>query len=141
MITANIFFKTSWEAYRLMVIVPLLARYRLPDVELFVESEPLKAYVNHGKWLVKCECGGAEKMWEEGVFFCQSCLNARHKHQYRHAIFPSNREKIEQLLEIRPVPNRNWNNQRDIKRLGREETVADLKAENELHKAELLEVS
>jgi len=131
MITANQFFKSSWETYRLMVIMPAMVKHGLLQVIYDEVSLPLEAFVNHGRWIVKCECGGAEKAWEEGWFMCQSCFNAGHKHQYRKAVFPKNRPKIEALLVLRPIPNRNWRN----------ETLAMLTAENKEHKAELLEVT
>lgn len=139
MITANEFFKTSWEAYRLLVIVPAMAKRHIPE-GAHSDAPPLQAYVNHGRWIVKCECGGAEKAWEEGVFMCQSCFNAGHGHKYRQAVFPKDRQKIEALLALRPLPNRNWNNLHDRIRLGRDETAADLERENKEHRAELLEV-
>ena len=131
MITANTFFKSSWEAYRLMVIMPSMVGHGLLQTAYDKVSPPLQAYVNHGRWAVKCECGGAEKAWEEGWFMCQSCFNAGHKHQYRRSIFPKERLKIENLLEVRPLPNRNWYPG---------ETLFQLQAENKEHKAELLEV-
>ena len=130
MITANRFFKSSWNTYNVMVIVPTLVQKGI--LEMGVDTlSPLLTYVNHGRWVVKCECGGAEKAWEEGFFMCQSCFNAGHKHQYRKSVFPKDRVKIEELLSLRSLPNRNW-------LLG--ETINDLEAENKEHKAELLEV-
>ena len=139
MITANQFFKGSFETYRTLVLLPgmsmRLVNRNLPSPlkeNIDSDSPPLEAYVNHGRWVVKCECGGAEKAWEEGWFMCQSCFNAGHKHQYRRSIFPKERLKIENLLEVRPLPNRNWYPG---------ETLSQLQAENKEHKAELLEVS
>ena len=132
MITANKFFKTNWEAYRLMVIMPAMAKHGLLQTIYDETSLPMQAYVNHGRWVIKCECGGAEKAWEEGWFMCQSCFDAGHKHQYRRSVFPKDRLKIEKLLEIRPIPNRNWYPG---------ETLSQLRAENREHKTELLEVS
>lgn len=126
-ITANKYLNMSWEDYNLAVVKPMLAKYGLqPTIS---EDGQLIAEVNHGRWIVVCECGGAEKMWEEGVFMCMSCMNARHKHQYRKAIFPKARKRIEALLLRRPVINRNWS-------VG--ETLAQLQSENEQHREELL---
>ncbi len=142
MITANIFFNRvrypgcpqtgSFEAYKLIVLAKELAHGGIPEQGYDITSPPLQAYVNHGRWVVKCECGGAEKAWEEGWFMCQSCFNSRHKHQYRRSVFPKSREAIEKLLALRPLINRNW-------RPG--ESLAQLKAENQEHRAELLEVA
>ena len=129
MITANTWLKMSWQAYRLITIVPAMAKQGLGDFGCDITSLPLQAYVNHGRWIVKCECGGAEKAWEEGWFMCQSCYNAKHKHQYRKVIFPEFRKDIEELLSKRPLPNRNWIVN---------ETIGDLMKENEEHNEELL---
>lgn len=141
MITANTFFNRvrypgcprtgSWEAYRQIVIVPILMQLKVYEQGYDIESPPIKAYVNHGRWVIKCECGGAEKAWEEGWFMCQSCFNAKHRHQYRLSIFPKARSEIEAILELRPIPNRNWYPG---------EALLQLQIENEAHEAELLEV-
>jgi len=131
MITANVYNKTSLQAYHLMVILPRATKLGISHIGHDQESEPLKAYVNHGLWKVKCECGGCEKAWEEELFMCQSCLNSGHKHQYRQAIFPTARKSIEKLLALRPLANRNWTPG---------ETLNQLKADNQEHRAELLEV-
>ena len=114
-----------------MVIKAGMVRNHVPE-SAYSNSSPLQAYVNHGRWIVKCECGGAEKAWEEGIFMCQSCFNAGHKHQYRQSIFPKERLEIEKLLEMRPLSNRNWYSN---------ETLIQIEAENKEHKADLLEVS
>jgi len=128
-ITANRFFNTSWQAYKIAAITLGLAKHGLKDFGVD-KSEPVMAFVNKGKWLIKCECGGAEKAWEEGLFMCQSCWNAGHKHKCRRSIFPEQREEIERLLDKRPLENRNW---------FPGETVDDLLRENKEHEAELLE--
>jgi len=127
MITANTYFNMTWEQYRLSVVAPLLASYAILNPG--TADGELMAEVNHGRWIAKCECGGAEKVWEEGIFMCQSCWNGNHKHRYRNVVFPKARKQIEDLLSKRPVPNRNWY---------RDETVAQLRRENEAHKEELL---
>lgn len=127
MLTGNAYFNMPWAVYKGAILDPTLAKYGLQPR---VSTEGLLlAEVNHGRWIVKCECGGAEKMWEEGVFMCQSCYNATHKHQYRKAIFPQSRKAIEAILSKRPLPNRNWQSG---------ETLEQLKRENEEHREELL---
>jgi len=132
MITANEFFNTSFVLYcaRPRGILYNLAKNKLPLSLTVDESEPLKAYVNHGRWIVKCECGGAEKAWEEGLFMCQSCFNSAHKHHLRRSVFPKSRERIEKILSARPLHNRNCFPHESVKALERE---------NREHKSELLE--
>lgn len=125
--TANSFFNMTWEEYNQIAVMPQLSKYGIEPG--LADDGLILAYVNHGRWLVKCECGGAEKMFEEGIFMCQSCYNAGHKHKHRHAVFPKQRRQVEAILLRRPIPNRNW-------QLG--ETLAQLKQENEQHKEELL---
>lgn len=126
-LTANEILKTTWEAHNLSTILPQLAKYGVqPETST---TGILEAEINHGRWIVKCECNGAEKAWEEGLFMCLSCLNGAHKHQYRKVVFPEQRVDIESVLLCRPIPNRNWHPG---------EIVDQLKAENEEHKEELL---
>ena len=128
MITANEFFKMTFENYKQMVIIPAMMMNHLPVTE-DIDGKPLYAYVNHGRWIVKCECGGAEKAWEEGYFMCMSCFNSANRHKYRLSVFPEDRKQIEELLIDRPLVNRNW-------KAG--ETIEQLKTENKEHSAELL---
>jgi len=134
MITANEFFKMNWPNYKQMVIIPAMMKRHLPITEDTegIDGKPLCAYVNHGRWVVKCECGGAEKAWNEGYFMCQSCFNTFHGHKYRLSIFPEHRGQIEKLLIDRPLVNRNW-------KVG--ETLGQLLAENKNHETELLRVN
>ncbi len=131
MITGNLHFGMPWEAYRLSVIVPTMAKKLVKECG-YSDSPPVRARVDHGRWIVDCECKGAVFAFDEGIFMCSSCLNAEHKHQYRHLIFPRNRKRIERILLERPLDNRNWY-------LG--ETVTQLEADNKIHKAELLGVN
>ncbi len=126
-VTANTYFGMTWEQYQRSVVAPMLALHGILGPGM-ADGEVI-AEVNHGRWIVRCECGGAEKMWEEGVFMCQSCWNGNHRHQYRKVVFPKARKQIEGLLSKRPVPNRNWD---------RPETLAQLRRDNEAHKEELL---
>ena len=129
MITANIFFSQDWETYRRRVLILEMGKKLIAEQGYDNESPSLKAYINHGRWSVKCECGCGEYMWEEGWFMCRSCFNGNHKHKYRKAVFPSDRAKIESLLLVRPLQNRNWSS---------DETLGQLRAENKEHKEELL---
>lgn len=130
-VTANQFFRTSWQAYETAAITLGLVRQGLPLLKLVAEDNPVQVEINHGRWIAKCECGGAELVWEEGMFMCQSCWNGKHQHKYRLVVMPQNRKAIEDELDKRPLQNRNWDNG---------ETITSLKVENEAHKSELLEV-
>lgn len=137
MITGNRYFNCSFEDYCNRPKAGIYARMRmmgiLQSVPLAVDdSSPLNAYVNHGRWLVKCECGGCEYAWEEKLFMCQSCWNSGHKHKLRRVAFPLYRKAIEMMLAQRPLINRNW-------KPG--ETIDRLRKENREHINELLEVS
>jgi len=132
MITANKYFNNlSWQTYYDMVIIPALVKHGLLIYKEINKSAPLSAYINRGRWAVKCECGGGEYAWEEGIFMCQSCFNGGSKHQLRRILFPEVRREIEELLHKRPLLNRNWYPN---------ETLAQLEAENKEHESELLEV-
>ncbi|KKN16962.1 hypothetical protein LCGC14_0970790 [marine sediment metagenome] len=122
MITANLQYGPL-EAYKLNVILPMMAKRRLVPQGV-ADVAPLKARVNHGRWLVDCECAGAELAFEEGLFICLSCFNLEHGHKYRPVIFPKHRKAIELALMSRPVVNRNWEPG---------ESLAFLKADNERH--------
>lgn len=138
MITANEWNKCSLADFEKIKGIGIFARFlkvSIPlqasgaPIGLFEDEPPLQAYVNHGRWVVKCECRGAEKAWEEGLFMCLSCLNSGHKHKYRKVIFPKERAAIEAILIKRPLINRNWLPG---------ETLAQLGKENKDHKGELL---
>lgn len=122
MITGNLQ-HGPYEAYRLATILPLMGKHRLmaPGV---ADMAPLKARVNHGRWVVDCECAGAELAFEEGLFMCLKCFNLKHNHRFLPVVFPRNRQTIETELMRRAIANRNW---------GVGETVADLQADYEAH--------
>jgi len=131
MITGDLYFQMPWEAYKRLNTIPAMARKLLQHGGLD-NSAPLQARVDWGRWVVDCECKGAEFAFEEGEFMCQSCFNGGHQHKFRRVIFPKERKAIEMLLLQRPEGNRNWSPG---------ESIAKLKAENKMHKAELLEVN
>ena len=128
MITGDLNFGMPWAAFKKLKVEPTMAKRLLPQGGID-ESPPLKARINHGRWLVDCECGGAELAFEAGIFMCLSCYNATHKHQYRRFVFPKSRHAIETALLQRVEINRNW---------FPGESLTKLKAENEAHKEELL---
>ena len=132
-ITGNIFNNqvSEWEEYRLKTVVKMMVSNGIKTQAYDEKSPPMQAYINHGRWLVKCECGGAEKVWEEGWIMCCSCFNEKHGNKYRKTKFPKNRRQIEELLILRPMRNRNW-------MLG--ESIKQLKLENTMHREELYDL-
>jgi len=99
------------------------------DVEPFVPTAvaldaPVYAQVNHGRWIVACECGGAQ-LTRPGLdrFLCLECLNDHVGRQWRKVLWPRDVDAIDDALTTRPVNNRNWVHG---------ETVAQLLAENEV---------
>lgn len=75
------------------------------------------AYVNHGRWVADCPCGGAELIREGQPLLCGSCA---HK---REVVWPPDIEDIEAVLEQRKDRStQNWQPN---------ETVASLATENE----------
>jgi len=140
LITANTWFANmstrpgpkimTWADWRKYRLGRLRERFHIPDAGMDNDMEPVKAFVNKGRWIVVCpHCGGGEYAWEEGYYFCCSCLNSYMKHKFRRLVFPKERSKIEALLSVRPLGNRNWT---------MKETVTDLTRENKIHAAELL---
>lgn len=37
------------------------------------ETETVKAYINHDRWVANCPCGGAEMVTEDEAMTCGSC--------------------------------------------------------------------
>jgi len=140
LITANTWFGSmttrptartiDFEMFRKVYLGRLRMRFHFKETGFDELSFPVKAFVNKGAWLVGCpKCGGAEYAWEEGWFFCCSCKNSYMGHKYRRLEFPKDRARIEELLVVRALDNRNWTPR---------ETVEDLERENKEHAAELL---
>lgn len=67
---------------------------------------PRDAYINHGRWVVDCECNGAGLTSREfGLTCCFDCGRV-----YTEIIFPDNAQAIELLLlGRREQTSRNWN--------------------------------
>ena len=88
------------------------------------------ARVNHGRWVVDCECGDAgivDPRHPGQGFFCFGCYNIIHTGLPRQVIYPADevRRAVEALLLLRPDPaTRNWSPL---------EAVGDLAIENIAH--------
>ena len=93
------------------------------EIEPHTITDPIYAYINHGIWVLLCECMAGVYVhpeWPEAR--CMGCGAV-----YTNVQVPGivERVMIEEALLKRPLSaNRNW-------RTG--ETVADLEAENVLH--------
>ena len=91
-------------------------------------QQALKAYINHGRWLVTCpQCGGAEIVKVHLPFQCLGQVNAGFHCEtaacgcVMDIEWPDEKLAIEAALIKRKLENRNW---------AWDETVEMLKAEN-----------
>jgi len=93
----------------------------------------VQAEINHGRWIARCACGGAEDVAPtEPVFYCLSCGNADNDGRVMKIEFPEDREAIEGVLLKRPdMENRNWQPG---------ESVGDLDFENREHGLDMWKV-
>ncbi len=131
MITANKWYRMDFLKWRATILRVELHKREIPEVGIDEQTEPLKAFVNHGRWLVACPCGGAEYAFTEGWMMCMSCFNGYLKHKIRRVEFPDPDfvAKLDDLLRVRPLDNRNWTPG---------ETLEQIAQENIAHAGELL---
>lgn len=131
-VTANQYFGLrpgslpTWDAWKARFLLRHMLRHGVQQQGVSSDP-PLPAFVGAGKWKVLCSnptCRGAELVWEEGLMLCASCLNDHVAHQFLRTVFPKERVAIEQLLELRPLSNRNWLPH---------ESLDELRAENQTH--------
>ncbi len=67
-------------------------------------GEPVIGFVNQGRWVANCECGGAEAVDpDEPFFYCFECGNCITDGSPRLVIFPQDITAIEAELLKRPV--------------------------------------
>lgn len=96
--------------------------------ELLVERSPsvnirgVNAFVNHGRWIAQCECGGAEVVDPKDPFFlCLNCHNDEFGGRMRLVRFPADQRLVEAaLLERKDPRTRNWRVGESIDRLRKE---------------------
>lgn len=92
--------------------------------EVHAVAAPTTARINHGRWIIDCDCGAGnatDPRW--GIACCFGC-GAVHEH----VIFPADWEALEAALVGRPHPRtRNWATGETIEAL-RDETAAHLDA-------------
>jgi hypothetical protein len=82
-----------------------LGRFRVMWDGIRVGGEPLAAYIDFGRWLVRCECGQNNYVDPlERVVFCAKCGN-KNNGMARPVSFPPDavRRRIERALLARPV--------------------------------------
>jgi hypothetical protein len=76
-------------------------------------STPTNAEINHGRWIVNCECNGAGFTCPKyKVACCFDCGRV-----FLNVKFPRDAVKIERLLIGRPMMNRNWQTGETMKTL------------------------
>jgi hypothetical protein len=82
----------------------------IPDFPTWPSGCVVEAFVNHGRWLWKCNrCNEAQVASEhDRRAFCCGCFN--HGAGYHEVVWPADnvRHQIETLLLRRPLANRNW---------------------------------
>jgi hypothetical protein len=67
------------------------------------DSTQVYAYVNHGRWVADCPCGGAELVTEDQPLLCGSCGGIRP------VVWPEDVEGIERALADRVRQDtQNW---------------------------------
>jgi len=88
------------------------------------QGEPLHAEVEHGRWVINCECGGTENVTpNDPIAFCFSCCNADNDFHVRPVVFPQDRENIEAALLRRNHKDMFWR---------RHESARDLDIQNQV---------
>ena len=69
-----------------------------------VSGIPVKAQLDFGRWIARCECGGAEAVDpSDPVFFCVSCGNYRNSGRLRRVEFPADYKAVEKKVMARKV--------------------------------------
>jgi hypothetical protein len=60
------------------------------------DVDPVAAEIDYGRWIAKCECGGAEYVSaQHPYFFCFSCGNEQFSGKARRVTFPEVKERKE----------------------------------------------
>jgi len=69
-----------------------------------ITGKRICAELNFGRWVARCECGGAEVVDpSDPVFYCFSCGNFGNKGNLRPVVFPNNWKEIEKEVLKRPI--------------------------------------
>jgi hypothetical protein len=80
---------------------------------LGIADTPVRAVVNHGRWIVSCP-GCSSASWvtpTDPRFWCGGCENVRVNGRWLPVTFPPKlvREEAERILECRVPADQNWN--------------------------------
>src|SRR5689334_1373498 len=112
----------SPQEYRQLIEMAMAKRraHGFPESASVEVPTPITAYVDHGRWLIDCECGAANMVQPDWILAgCLAC-GAIHSH----VVIPSDRSEGEAVLNARPREiQRNW-------WIHRGETVEQLQADN-----------
>lgn len=85
--------------------------YDTPFVDCDPEGKPVASFVDFGRWIAQCECGGAEAIDPDAPFFyCLCCGNPENEGKPRPVILPEDWQAIERELLRRPVRMRGGRN-------------------------------
>lgn len=97
-----------------------------PPAAKVLSTETLVAYVNHGRWIVRCPCGSAQLACRsDRRFWCVDCRNDWAQGKWVAVTWPTYEAGIETLLGRRSdKTNRNWVPAEDL---------AAIEADNALH--------
>ena len=77
----------------------------LAEKRTFEKTSPQKAYINHSRWVVQCECNGAGLTGRDIPIACCFDCGA----VYLNIVFPGEAEQIESaLMDRQSLPSRNW---------------------------------
>ena len=72
---------------------------------VFEVDDPIDAYINHGRWVINCECNGGGLT--SPTFKVSCCFDCGRR--YTNVVFPNDAKKIEkELMKRREQHHRNW---------------------------------
>lgn len=79
----------------------------------------VEAIVDFGRWIAKCECGGAEIVDPDTPeFFCYSCGNVDNKGRTRPVVFPKEFSEIEsELISRKDAKWKCWSSKQSLDEL------------------------
>ena len=70
------------------------------------------ARVNQSRWIADCpaeQCHGSEYVdMDNKIFMCCGCWNSMYDNKWLRVQVPNDRQKLEEVLLLRPVRFRNW---------------------------------